>query len=152
MDSWATTYLVHSKRHLDHDQNDNSHGDHDGDHDDLVDDYHGHGNGTTGHHFSAFHPWPWHWNFCHPELSNLLKTFDMYDVVLRQGNETFLFQENLVHTWLTIALAMCGGIIDNFWKLSINFFSDNFLKLSIIFGNYQSILDIINSFWKIIDN
>ena len=60
MDSTDTTYLVHSKHGLDHDQTDNSHGDHDGDHDVLDDDHNGHGNGTTSHHFSAFQPWPWH--------------------------------------------------------------------------------------------
>ena len=75
---------------------------------DFYDDHNGHGsNGTTSHHLpGAFQPWPWHCNFRHAELSNLLKTFCMYDVVVRQGNEKIFFQENLVHSWLTIALAM----------------------------------------------
>ena len=52
-------HQVLKKTCLDHDQNDNSYGDHDGDHDDL--DHNGHGNGTTSHYLpGAFQPWPWH--------------------------------------------------------------------------------------------
>ena len=41
------------------------------------------------------------------------------------------------------ALAMCDRIIDNFRKLTLNGF------LSVIFGNYQYILEIIDKFWKL---
>ena len=51
-----------------------------------------------------------------------------------------------------LALAMCDEIIDNFRKLSINFFiSIIFGNLSIIFGNYGNYRKIINNIWKIID-
>ena len=58
-----------------------------------------------------------------------------------------------ISPYCTIALAMCDGIIDNFWKLSIIF-------LSMIFGNLSTIpwhmarakTFLINNFWKLLIN